>query len=282
MEHATAKAKVLIEALPYIKDFYSKFFVIKYGGSILQDEGVRESVLTDIAFLRYAGIRPILVHGGGPHINERLKEIDHPVRFENGIRVTDKITLDIVIDEMTELNNQLVREINRHGSIGKGFVKESCIIKAKKKESDVDLGYVGVPVSCDDSALQDSLNWTVPIIAPMGKAEDGSFYNINADDVAYFLATHIKAEKLVFFTKELGIMRDIEDPSSLIHTIKVNNAEELIRERTVSGGMVPKIRASVESIRAGVGKVHIVDAKILHALLLEIFTDEGIGTEIIH
>lgn len=282
METAISKARVLIEALPYIKQFHRKVFIIKYGGSILQDVRVRQAVLTDIAFLRYAGIQPILVHGGGPHINQRLKAIDHPVQFVDGIRVTDKVTLDIVIDEMALLNQQLVQEVNIHGAIAGGFVRENCIVKAVKKPSPVDLGYVGEPCAIDEDALRAAMASAVPILAPMGVAEDGSFLNINADDVAYFLAKRLKAEKLVFFTKELGIMRDIEDPASLITTIRSGHAEQLIADKTVSGGMVPKVRASVQSLDAGVGKVHIVDAKIPHALLLEIFTDEGIGTEIIH
>ena len=282
MEQAISKARVLIEALPYIKQFHKKVFCIKYGGSILQDTSVRESVLTDIAFLRYAGIYPILVHGGGPHINQRLQECGHPVRFADGIRVTDKVTLDIVVDEMTLLNRRLVDEINRHGAIARGFVGNTTIIRSSKKTGTVDLGFVGKPCGHDSTAVSDALQNAIPVIAPMGVDENGAYYNINADDVAYYLATALQAEKLVFFTKELGIMRDISDDTSLISTIRAGDAEQLIDDEIIAGGMIPKVRASVQSLHGGVGKVHIVDAKIPHALLLEIFTDTGIGTEIIH
>ena len=282
MEAAIGKARVLIEALPYIKQFQKRTIVIKYGGSILQDAAVRESVLTDIAFLRYAGIRPILVHGGGPHINERLEKKGHPIKFHNGLRITDEVTLEVVVDEMVMLNRQLVDEINVHGTLSQGFVKDACLIDAELMKSDVDLGLVGVPIGCHDDVLQQALAGSVPVLAPMGLDSSGSPLNINADDVAHFLASHLQAEKLVFFTKELGIMRDVDDDDSLISTIKVDSAEDLIADGTVGGGMVPKVRAAVKSIHDGVNKVHIVDAKIPHALLLEIFTDQGIGTQIIH
>jgi len=282
MENAIAKAGVLIEALPYIREFQKKIIVIKYGGSILQDDAVRESVLTDIAFLRYAGIRPVLVHGGGPHINERLKAINHPVKFIDGLRYTDKVTLDVVVEEMDELNRQLVREINVHGALAQGFVRGSCLLKARKLEGKVDLGFVGVPTGCDDARLQPAMHSSIPVLAPMGLDGKGGFLNINADDIGYFLASHLRAEKLVFFTKELGIMRDINDPSTLISSIRVDEAERLIADGTIGGGMIPKVRAAVKSIRDGVNKVHVVDAKIPHALLLEIFTDQGIGTQIVH
>jgi acetylglutamate kinase len=282
VESAIAKAKVLIEALPYIKQLQKKIIVVKYGGSILQEDAVRQSVLTDIAFLRYAGIRPVLVHGGGPHINERLKAINHPVKFINGLRYTDRTTLDIVVDEMDILNGQLVREINVHGAIARGFVGSTCLLKAERMQGEVDLGFVGRPTGCDDEALKKAMTSTIPVLAPMGVDAENAFLNINADDIGYFLASHLKAEKLVFFTKELGIMRDVNDPATLISTIRVSEAEKLIADGTITGGMVPKVRAAAKSIHDGVNKVHIVDAKIPHALLLEIFTDEGIGTQIIH
>jgi acetylglutamate kinase len=282
VEEAISKARVLIEALPYIKQFQRAIIVIKYGGSILQDSEVRESVLTDIAFLRYAGIRPILVHGGGPHINERLEAINHPVRFHHGLRVTDDKTLEIVIDEMSILNCQLVDEINVHGSIATGFVGERCTVSAAKLEGEVDLGRVGKPTACDAGAMVEMLEEAIPVIAPMGIAEDGSYLNVNADDIAYYLASELSAEKLVFFTKELGIMGDPAEEKSLISTIRVGDAEGLIERQTITGGMVPKVRAAVAALHAGVGKVHVVDAKLPHALLLEIFTDKGIGTEIVH
>jgi acetylglutamate kinase len=282
MKVAIGKADVLIEALPYIKKFHKCVFVVKYGGSALREDAVRRSVIEDVAFLRYAGIRPILIHGGGPHVNQRLREIDHPVRFIDGLRVTDEVTLDIVKDEMAQLNAKLVAEVNEHGELARGFTHQDSLLGAVKKRGGADLGFVGEAETFDRDALLGALENSVPVIAPLGVGDDGAIYNINADDVAYFLASRLKAEKLVLLTKELGVMRDPADESSLISHIRVSEAEQLIGDQIVTGGMVPKVRAAVQSLHEGVGKVHIVDAKIPHAILLEIFTDTGIGTEIVH
>ncbi|MBD3356207.1 MAG: acetylglutamate kinase [Chitinivibrionales bacterium] len=282
MKEAIDKADVLIEALPYIKKFHKSVFVVKYGGSALQQDAVRRAVIEDVAFLRYAGVRPILIHGGGPHVNQRLKDIDHPVKFENGLRVTDAVTLDIVKDEMAALNGTLVKEVNEHGELARGFTHVNPLLHAVKKRIGPDLGFVGEAEGFDTEALLHALENSVPVIAPLGVGEDGAVYNINADDVAYFLASRLQAEKLVLLTKELGVLRDPADESSLISHIRVGEAEQLIADKIVTRGMVPKIRAAVQSLHDGVGKVHIVDAKIPHAILLEIFTDTGIGTEIVH
>lgn len=281
VKEAIKKADVLIEALPYIKKFHKKIFVIKYGGSILGEERVRKSVLEDIVFLRYTGIRPILVHGGGPNITEKLKESKITTEFVDGMRVTNEATLKIVEDELNELNDLIVKEINAYGALAKGFKREDLLIKAEKKKTKKDLGFVGEPVGFDKQMLSEALETSIPIIAPMGVSEDGVTFNINADDVAFFLASQLKAEKLVLLTDVLGVMRSTQDEDSLISTISVTDAEELIKEKVVGEGMIPKVKAAVDAIDKGVGKAHIVDAKIPHAILLEIFTNEGVGTEII-
>jgi len=281
VQEAIKKADVLIEALPYIKEFHKKVFVIKYGGSILGEERVRQSVLEDIAFLRYSGIRPIIVHGGGPNITERLKEKKITTEFIEGMRVTDQFTLKIVEEELDKLNDLIVEEINSHGEIGVGLKEEKVVLKATKKKSKKDLGFVGEVIDFDREKIEDTLKSAIPVITPMGVSNDGVIYNINADQVAFFLASKLKAEKLLFLTDVLGVMRDPLDEASLISTIKAGQTEGLIKKKVIGEGMVPKVRAAVKAIDEGVGKAHIIDAKIPHAILLEIFTDEGIGTEIV-
>jgi acetylglutamate kinase len=281
VQEAIKKADVLIEALPYIKKFHKKVFVIKYGGSILGEERVRKCVLEDIAFLRYAGIRPIIVHGGGPNITERLREKKIVTEFVDGMRVTDELTLNIVEEELNKLNDIIIAEIESHGVKGKGFKKNDTALKAVKKKGKVDLGFVGELVGFDKDKINAILSEAIPVICPMGISEEGLHYNINADEVAFFLAAQLKAEKLVLLTNVLGVMRDPRDSNSLISTITAREIEELIEEKTIDEGMIPKVRAAAKAIGAGVGKAHIVDTKIPHALLLEIFTDKGIGTEFI-
>jgi len=281
VQEAIKKADVLIEALPYIRKFQGNIFVIKYGGSILGEERVRKGVLEDIAFLRYAGIKPIIVHGGGPNITERLKEHKVATKFVDGMRVTDEFTLKIVEEELDKLNGMIVEEIGSHGVKAKGFLKRDGLLKAAKKKTKVDLGLVGEVIDYDRQRLEGSLREHIPVICPMGVSSSGESYNINADEVAFFLAAKLQAEKLVLLTNVLGVMRDPRDPNSLIPTITATGVEELIKNKTIDEGMVPKVRAAAQSIESGVGKAHIVDCKIPHALLLEIFTDQGIGTEII-
>lgn len=281
VKEAIKKADVLIEALPYIERFQKKIFVIKYGGSILTEERVRKAVLEDIAFLRYTGIRPILVHGGGPNITERLRSHKIASEFVDGMRVTDEFTLKVVEEELNELNSLITGELNAHGALAKGVTKEDKILFAVKKAHEKDLGFVGEVTGFDETKLQAVLKKAIPVITPMGVADDGTIYNINADDVAFFLATRLKAEKLVLLTNVLGVMRDLHNEDSLISSISAKDAEDLIGQGVIEKGMIPKVRAAVNAIEAGVGKAHIVDAKIPHAILLEIFTNEGIGTEII-
>jgi len=281
VQEAIKKADILIEALPYIKEFHKKVFVIKYGGSILGEERVRQSVLEDIAFLRYSGIRPIIVHGGGPNITQRLQGHKVSSEFVEGMRVTDEFTLKVVEEELDKLNDLIIDEINSHGEIGVGLKDEKVVLTAAKKKAKKDLGFVGEVIGFDREKIEETLKTAIPVITPMGVSADGVTYNINADEVAFFLASELKAEKFILLTDVLGVMRDPKNEDSLISTIKAKEADELIENKVIGEGMVPKVRAAVNAIEGGVGKAHIIDAKIPHAILLEIFTNEGIGTEII-
>lgn len=281
MQEAIKKADVLIEALPYIKKFHKKVFVIKYGGSILGEERVRKCVLEDIAFLKFAGIEPIIVHGGGPNITEKLKKHKVVTEFVDGMRVTDEFTLKVVEDELDKLNDLIVKEIEAHGVKAQGFKRKNSILTAVKKKSKLDLGFVGEIVGFNKELLEATLSESIPVICPMGLSKEKVIFNINADEVAFFLASQLKAEKLILLTNVLGVMRDPKDASSLIPTITARDIEELIGEKIIDEGMIPKVRAAAKAIQVGVGKAHIIDAKIPHAILLEIFTDKGVGTEII-
>lgn len=281
MKEAIKKASILIEALPYIKEFHKKVTVIKYGGSILAEERVRKSVLEDVAFLRYTGIRPILVHGGGPHITERLKELKIHSKFIDGYRVTDSDTLKVVEEELNRLNDLIVKELQLHNISAKGFKRDSGFLRASKKRSKKDLGLVGEVVDFEREKLKSTLPEAIPVICPMGTSYEGVVYNINADEVACFIASELRAEKIVFLSNVLGVMRDPRDESSLISSLSKEKAEELIKEKVIEEGMIPKVKGAITVLERGVKKAHIIDARIPHALLLEIFTKEGIGTEIV-
>lgn len=283
MEEAIRKADVLIEALPYIKEFHRKAMVIKYGGSILGDEKIRAGVLEDIVFLSYMGLCPILVHGGGPNISERMKAEGMKTDFVDGMRVTDEKTLAIVEEELNKLNKMLVSELQELGTRAVGFrAEKQSIISARKKQEARDLGFVGEVDSVDAQPLLTEMkDYAVCVVCPIGRGKDGKLYNINADDVASSVAVSLLAEKLVILTNVRGIMRSPDDPGSLISTLTVDEARGLIDEGAVQEGMIPKVKSAVMALGGGVKKTHIIDARIPHALLLEIFTKEGIGTEIV-
>ncbi|MFH1622800.1 MAG: acetylglutamate kinase [Candidatus Omnitrophota bacterium] len=282
MEEAIKKADVLIEALPYIKAFHKKCTVIKYGGSILGEERVRKGVLEDVVFLSYMGLRPVLVHGGGPNISERMRKSGKKTDFVDGMRITDQDTLNIVEEELEKLNKKIVKEIEDFGGKAKSFTaNKNLILKVEKKKAKIDLGLVGKMVYLDKEQLsKDISNHIIPVISPMGNDAKGITYNINADEVASFVAASLGAIKFVLLTNVKGIMRDIDDSSSFLASIKEAEAKKLIKDKVIQEGMIPKIEACFNAIDAGVKKAHIIDAKIPHALLLEIFTDKGIGTEI--
>ncbi|MFA4984074.1 MAG: acetylglutamate kinase [Candidatus Omnitrophota bacterium] len=283
MEEAIKKAHVLIEALPYIKNFHKKVVVIKYGGSILAEEKIRRGVLEDIVFLSFMGIRPVLVHGGGPHISDRMRNKGMKTEFVDGMRVTDKETLAVVEEELKKLNALIVKEITELGAQAVGLNgKDRKIIQAAKKKARVDLGLVGHATAVNaEPLLEASRKGQVVAIIPLAKGNDKNTYNINADEAASFIAGGLKAEKLVLLTNVKGIMRRSDDQNSFISTLTIQEAKGLIRDNIIQHGMIPKVNACIDALGKGVKKTHIIDARIPHALLLEIFTDQGIGTEIV-
>ena len=279
MEEAIKKAEVLIEALPYIKKFHKKVAVIKYGGSILGDKKIRHGVLEDIVFLSYMGLRPVLVHGGGPNISERMKIEGKKTDFVDGMRVTDSNTLKIVEEELRQLNLEIAAELKKLGSTVAGFGgADSGLITAQKKNAEIDLGFVGTVTAVDAEIIEkETLQGRIPVVSPMGRGKDGNLYNINADEAAAHIAVALKAEKSVVLTNVQGIIRN----NSFLSTLTVKEANTLIESKVIQEGMIPKVSACIFSLENGVKKTHIIDARIPHGLLLEIFTDQGIGTEIV-
>lgn len=283
METFVKKASVLIEAIPYIHEFRRKIFVIKYGGSILDDDKIRHQVLQDIVFLSYVGIKVIIVHGGGPHISARMKEQGLKSEFVNGIRVTDRATLKIVGEELEKLNDRIVKEIKVYKGDVAGLKGQENIIFVKKKKADKDLGFVGTITSVNMKDLTDHLEkGLITVVSPMGVTTEKESHNVNADEVASAIANSMKAEKLVLLTDVPGVMRDLKDPKTLFSTLTLKEVDELIKSGVIAGGMIPKVNSCVEALKGGgVHKTHIVDARLPHALLLEFFTDQGVGTQII-
>lgn len=282
MEDAIKKSTVLIEALPYIKRFFHKIFVIKFGGSSLTDETTRKHVLEDIVFMNYAGMKPILVHGGGPLISMRMKEAKKRPRFVDGLRVTDKKTMEIVDDALTELNGILVKEIKKLGAEAFGLSgKENKLLTAKKIESEEDVGFAGTIDSLDTTVMEKLLEaHIIPVVSPVAIGADGALYNVNADEAASHIAMALKAEKLFILTNVRGIMQDKNNPDTLYGSLSIADTEALIQRKIVAEGMIPKTKACISALENKVKKAHIIDSNLEHALLLEIFTDEGIGTEI--
>ena len=290
--HLIERAHILLESLPYIRAFYGKTIVVKYGGHAMVDEGLKDSFARDIVLMKYIGMHPVVVHGGGPQIGQTMKRMGKTPRFVEGLRVTDDETMDIV--EMVlggKVNKEIVALINKHGGRAVGLTgKDGGLIVARKmmvsRESPagqapeiIDLGHVGEVVKVDPGVIGTLKEGDfIPIIAPVGVDDKGIAYNINADDVAGKVAAALKAERVVFMTDVEGI-RDRD--GNLISTLPMARVEEFIEDGTITGGMIPKVRASVRALVEGVGKAHIVDGRIPHAILLELFTDKGIGTEIV-
>jgi acetylglutamate kinase len=283
MQEAIKKADVLIEALPYIKKFHRQVIVITYGGSILGDGKIRRGVLEDIVFLNFMGLRPVLLHGGGPNISERVRASGKKSEFLDGMRVTDEHTLELVEEELQKLNALIVEEINALGARAIGINgKEEGLIQAEKKKAKIDLGMVGNITGVNSAVIIAQLKEDrIPVILPMGGGKDKKAYNVNADEAAAAVAAALKAEKFVVLTNVRGIMRNPDDPASFLSTISVAEAKGLIKDMAIQQGMIPKVNACVAALEAGVKKTHVIDARIPHGLLLEIFTDKGIGTEII-
>jgi acetylglutamate kinase len=281
MEEAIKKAKVLIEALPYIKKFHKKVIVIKYGGSILGEEKIRRGVLEDIVFLNFMGLEPVLVHGGGPNISDRIRASGKKTEFLDGMRVTDKDTLLVVEEELQKLNDLIVNEIRELGGKASGLNGKANLIFAEKKKAKIDLGMVGNITGINTQIIFDYIKQdAITVVLPMGVSKSQEVFNINADEAAASIAAELAAEKLVLLTDVKGIMRNPEDPSSFISTLTQGESEQLINAKVIQKGMIPKVTACIDALNKGVKKTHIIDARIPHALLLEIFTDQGIGTEI--
>ncbi len=290
MEETIRKADVLIEALPYIRRFQGTWTVIKYGGKMMQSENLTKSLLQNVIFLQAVGIKSVIVHGGGPFINGALDKKKLSPRFVEGLRVTDGETLKIVIETLEKISQSLSSTLKEMGGKPKKFIPSRNItgqvplnsIFSGKKCEEKDLGFVGEIEKVEITLLKESAReGFIPIISPLLKDEQGNIYNVNADSAASEVASSLKAEKLVFITDKPGIMRQIDEPETLISILTSKQAEDLISEGIISGGMIPKVKAGIKSIQKGVKKVHLIDGHITHALLLEIFTDEGIGTEII-
>lgn len=280
-EELAQKAEVLVEALPYIKRFYGKTMVLKYGGGAMEAGGLKEAFAQDVALLWYVGIRPVIVHGGGPQIGMLLEKLGITSSFVQGMRVTDPKTMEVVEMVLSKLNKDLVYLINRQGAKAVGLSgKDARLIKAKKMTlKGVDLGLVG-EVEEVNAELIEALQKEgfVPVIAPIGVSEGGETYNINADTVAGAVASALKAEKLLLLTDVPGVYGP---NNKLIPTLSARDAEALIADGIIEGGMIPKVKCCIDALRMGVKKAHILDGRLPHALLLEVFTDKGIGTEIV-
>ena len=294
MFSAEDKAAILVEALPYIQDFYGKTIVIKYGGNAMINEDLKDKVMQDIALMKYVGIRPVIVHGGGPEITGFLKKVGKESDFVAGLRVTDEETVEIaemVLDG--KVNSDIVTLLNRRGVRALGLSgKDADLIRAQKQLATVyqgdavrkvDIGYVGRVESINSDLLEDLLdNDYVPIVAPIGVGEEGESYNINADYVAAEIAGALQAEKLLLLTDVEGIYKDFDDKSSFISSLHVDEARAYIKQGIIKGGMIPKVDACLKALKLGAGKTHIIDGRLPHSLILELFTSTGIGTQVIH
>jgi acetylglutamate kinase len=284
------KAAVLVEALPYLQQFRGHTFLIKVGGSAMDDPELVKRLLRDVVFMEVAGINPVLVHGGGKAISAAMKEAGLDAEFVGGLRVTSDAAMELVERTLSrEINPRLVRGIEQFGGRALGvpgneaFVGERISGWSQDEGREVSLGRVGRVVGFELSKIHAAISTEiVPVVSPIA-SEKGTLLslNVNADLAASALASELKATKLVYLSDVLGLMRDPKDESTLIHSLRADEVEALIADGTISGGMIPKVRSSVEALRAGVGKVHMIDGRIPHSLLLEIFTTEGIGTEIV-
>ncbi len=279
MEKIIEKAGVLVEALPYIRKFRGRRFVIKFGGSILADESLKETIIQDIVFLSFVGVKPVVVHGGGPGINEAMKKAGKAPRFINGLRVTDAETVAIVEDVLLgKENREIAGLIEKFGGRALTYDGRRGGIKAGKISGE--LGYVGKILRIEDDFIRSIVEGGefIPVIAPMGSSEAGEVLNINADETAAEVAVSLASEKIVLITDVEGITKE---DGAVYSTLKAAHVDKLIKTGVIRGGMIPKVNACVSAIERGVAKAHMVNGNIPHALLLEIFTDEGIGSEII-
>lgn len=273
------KASILIQALPYIQKYYGKVIVVKYGGNAMINEELKEAVMGDVVLLSLIGIKVVLVHGGGPEINDMLKKINKKSEFIDGLRVTDKETMDIVQMVLAgKVNKSLVQLINEHGGKALGLCGSDGEMIITKKLDDVH-GFVGEITEINTKIIDDALNnGYIPVISTIGCDREGNTYNVNADTAASRIAGELKAESLISMTDIIGLLRDVNDSSSLITSVNVSEVKELINDGIISGGMIPKVDCCVDAIRRGVNKSFIIDGRVPHSILIEVLTDEGIGT----
>lgn len=284
MEKVLEKAEVLIEALPYIQRFNRKIIVVKYGGSAMSNEELQRNVIKDVTLLKLVGFKPIIVHGGGKEISRWVNKVGKEAKFINGLRVTDEETMEIAEMVLNKVNKQLVTMVEELGVKAVGISgKDGNLLQVEKKYSDgQDIGFVGEITNVNPKVLYDLLEKDfLPIVAPIGLDENFQTYNINADDAACAIAKAVQAEKLAFLTDIEGLYKDINDKSSFISRITASEAEELINGGFIGGGMLPKLTNCTSAIKNGVSRVHILDGRIPHCLLLEIFTKHGVGTAMV-
>ena len=281
---AIEKAETLIEALPYIRQFYNKIVVVKYGGSAMLDEDLKMNVIRDVALLKLVGMHPVIVHGGGKEISKWVTMMGKEPEFVNGLRVTDAETMGVAEMVLNKVNKSLVQFLEENGVKAVGLTgKDGGMLRVEKKLADGrDIGFVG-NITRVDTKIIDTLieNGYVPVIAPIGMDSTYQAYNINADDAACAIAEALGAEKLAFLTDIEGVYKDPNDPSTLMSVLTLDDAEKLIADGYIGGGMLPKLRSCIDAVKSGVSRVHILDGRKAHCLLLEFFTQKGVGTAII-
>lgn len=278
------KAAILIEALPYIRTFYGSTIVVKYGGNAMINQELKEGVCQDLVLLKYIGLNPVVVHGGGPEISSMMKRLGKESTFVDGLRVTDAETMEIAQMVLVgKINTELVALLNGYGGKAVGVNgKDARLIEAKKYRGNVDLGFVGDIERINPELLHTlSREGYIPVVSSVGVGAQGESYNINADQVAGVLAGALKAEKLILLTDVEGIYEDPKDPTTLISQLSLVKAKALIASGKISQGMIPKVEACMDALGQGVGRTHIIDGRQLHSILLEIFTNEGIGTMVV-
>lgn len=278
------RARVLVDALPYIQKYYNKIVVIKYGGAAMSDSALKEAVMRDIVLLSLVGIKVVLVHGGGPEINSMLKKLGIEPKFVGGLRYTDAQTMEVVQMVLAgKVNKDLVSLLGQSGGKALGLCgMDGRMIEAKKLEGDVDLGFVGEITDVNTAPILDALqNGYVPVVSTIGIGEDSTLYNINADTAAAKIAAKLNAENVILMTDTRGLLRDKDDEESLIPVVQVSEVPKLIKEGIIGGGMIPKVDCCVEAVRRGVKRAFIIDGRIPHAILNEMLSSEGIGTMVL-
>ena len=284
------RSETLIEALPYIQEYRGHTFVIKYGGSAMEDDQIVDKFLRDVVFLEAVGINPVLVHGGGKAITAKMKAAGLTAHFIDGLRVTNETAIHIVEEALDrDINPAIVQKIQDFGGRPRGFSGKDVFIARKIERQAVidgetiDIGFVGEAEGVNATAVAEAVHAEiVPVISPIGSTREGLVLNINADIAAASLAAELKASKLIYVTDVAGIMRDPAQADSLISSVTIEQVSSLIRQKVIAGGMIPKVSSATDALRKGVGKIHMIGGHIQHCLLLEIFTDAGIGTEIVH